>query len=785
MTTNFALSLSFGGICLFQRVPDGWHLVGETAIDAPDLSGALAQLRADAALLDPSEMRCKLLIPNAQIKYVKLETAQTELHDVMAALEGATPYAVDELVVDFDRNGGRTYVAAVARETLQEAEAFATEHGFAPVAFAAVAEPMTFKSEVFFGPATAGKTGPPVTRDPVPVVQTGIAVIPPDPTAPPVFTPRPRMADPASITPPAVPPHDEALSTPRAAVAPAPIAPVVTGDAPAVTPDAPQPPPAIDVLPPIAPAPPMVADDLAEQGGFSTRRKSDAAVVATPTHAPAVEPVQKKLTRKEKKTAAFATKQAQPVRGKPRFLGFILTVILLIFMALVAIWASTLSEEDIAGWFGFGTGGILETAEIPPPEIIPATPAIQEQPAVATAAAPQATPLPQLREDTTGQVLSPAQADRIYAATGVWQRAPRLPLEPRLDTFAATFPVLSATEISLELPVLPGISGLSPDLNIITPINPLAAGTDFDRDENGLVRATREGTMSPQGVMIFAGPPPRKPPLRTVRTSQIAIIAPPTLDAPDGVVVIIGRPSKIPPLRPEYAALPAPDAPIAPDATAGAVALAGLRPSLRPDSLAPPDDLVSAIAADPALAGVRPKTRPQGLAPEPVVAEVPAPATPDITEVMAAIADAIPESPFVNTTAQAVAISSRPDTRPRNFARVVARARDLEAQQTARATAAQPAAVVSNAPARPSGTTANSVAQAATLSNAIRLRDVNLIGVYGRPNDRRALVRLGNGRYVKVEIGSRLDGGRVTAIGDSALNYVKRGKTIALQLPSG
>jgi hypothetical protein len=44
---------------------------------------------------------------------------------------------------------------------------------------------------------------------------------------------------------------------------------------------------------------------------------------------------------------------------------------------------------------------------------------------------------------------------------------------------------------------------------------------------------------------------------------------------------------------------------------------------------------------------------------------------------------------------------------------------------------------------------------------------------------------LGNGRYVKVEIGSRLDGGRVTAIGDSALNYVKRGKTIALQLPSG
>ncbi len=71
------------------------------------------------------------------------------------------------------------------------------------------------------------------------------------------------------------------------------------------------------------------------------------------------------------------------------------------------------------------------------------------------------------------------------------------------------------------------------------------------------------------------------------------------------------------------------------------------------------------------------------------------------------------------------------------------------------------------------------------MNNAIRLRDVNLIGVYGSPNNRRALVRLRNGNYVKVEIGSSLDGGRVTAIGDSALNYVKRGKTIALELPTG
>ncbi|MFT5631375.1 MAG: hypothetical protein ACI82I_001829 [Gammaproteobacteria bacterium] len=765
MTTNFALSLSFDGIRLFQRVPDGWHIVGETALDVPDLNAALAQLHAQAMRLDPSDMQVKLLIPNEQIKYVTLETAMTDLDDVMAALENATPYAIDELVVDFDRNGGRTYIAAVARETLQEAEAFAADHGFTPAAFAAVADAMTFKSEVFFGAASGAKSAQAITRDAHPFTQTGVAVIPVDPDAAPVFTPRPRMADPASIAPvsppepeasaDAPPPEasqDDVLLTPRAPVAQPTIAPVDVGEAPKLSIDAPPvAAPAPVVAPPIpetAP-PPIQADDLAEQGGFATRRKPVAPVVPAPDGEQQAPTPQ---SRKQKKAADFATKQAQPVRGKPRFLGLILTAILVLFMALVAFWASTLSEEDAAYWFGFSTESVLETAEIPPPEIIPITPVIQETALVAPAVVePVAAALPQLREDVAGQVLSPAQAARIYAATGVWQRAPRLPLEPRSDTLDARLPQLTSTALPPILPAMPLIANLSPDLTILTPINPLAPGTDFDRDENGLVRATPEGALTPQGILVFAGPPPRKPPL-----------------------------------RPAFAALPLPDTAIAPDAadaTAAAVALAGLRPQLRPEGLAPTADTVVALA-DPALASKRPRIRPADLVAA-IVAAAPEPAATDITEVMAAIAEAVPESLLVTPSAQAVVVSSRPDTRPRNFALVVARARDLEARQTASTTVTQPDASVSNAPARSSGNTANSVAQAATLENAIRLRDVNLIGVYGRPNNRRALVRLRNGRYVKVEIGSSLDGGRVTAIGDSALNYVKRGRTIALELPSG
>ena len=65
------------------------------------------------------------------------------------------------------------------------------------------------------------------------------------------------------------------------------------------------------------------------------------------------------------------------------------------------------------------------------------------------------------------------------------------------------------------------------------------------------------------------------------------------------------------------------------------------------------------------------------------------------------------------------------------------------------------------------------------------LGKVNLIGVYGSSSDRRALVRLSNGKYVKVQVGDKLDGGQVAAISDDALRYVKRGKNVVLEVPQG
>ena len=85
----------------------------------------------------------------------------------------------------------------------------------------------------------------------------------------------------------------------------------------------------------------------------------------------------------------------------------------------------------------------------------------------------------------------------------------------------------------------------------------------------------------------------------------------------------------------------------------------------------------------------------------------------------------------------------------------------------------------------PSVPSSASVARSATVRNAIALNRVSLVGVFGTPSNRRALVRLPNGRYEKVSVGNRLDGGRVTSIGEAELRYQKSGRTVTLKMPSG
>lgn len=155
MKPSFALNLTHDAIALLHRSAQGWTLVGSVPVDEPDLAAALAYLRGSAVGLEPRGITAKLVIPNSEVLYRSITapgpSAADRRRQIAAALDGATPYAVDELAFDWSGTGDTVQVAVVARETLAEAEAFAVEHRFNPVSFVAAPEPGSFAGEPFFG----------------------------------------------------------------------------------------------------------------------------------------------------------------------------------------------------------------------------------------------------------------------------------------------------------------------------------------------------------------------------------------------------------------------------------------------------------------------------------------------------------------------------------------------------------------------------------------------------------------------------------------------------------
>ena len=162
MKPDFALSLSFDGITLLHRTKPGWNIIGTAKLDSAALESDVADIRRKALSLDSRADNVKLVIPNEQIKFIKLlrpDGAQS--NDIEAVildhLQGATPYHVSELRFDWIASKSNLYVAAVAIETLQEAENFAETHSFKPLGNVAIPPKDSFIGEAFFGTALGGQ----------------------------------------------------------------------------------------------------------------------------------------------------------------------------------------------------------------------------------------------------------------------------------------------------------------------------------------------------------------------------------------------------------------------------------------------------------------------------------------------------------------------------------------------------------------------------------------------------------------------------------------------------
>lgn len=727
MRPSFALTLSFDGIGLLHRTPAGWLRAGFVALDTADLPSDLHQLHATAMALEPGGFTSKLIIPNEQIRYFTLDTAQIDDADlpqyVTQALDGQTPYAVQDLAFDFERAGRHTHVAAVALETLAEAEDFALEHAFNPVSFVAIPDAGDFPGEPFFGLATAagqflGDTAA-LTRDVQALRVVGDIE---HHHAAPAAAPAPAADSPNGA--------DSADSSAQTGASPA-EAPDTTRPAGAnpapPTKQATQPatPPAASA--PKAPTPAADGAAAAPSPSFSTNR------TAPPqSRKQAIQQERRRLTL----FGARANGATSPaIGGKPRHLGLVLTGVLLVFLATVAAWAALFSDRD--------TGALAPPtlAALPQPDIADEDTLAIEGPEAEAPPAANLANLPDPANIGTPEALtrlpnaaplSPPEAAARYAATGIWQVAPDQPPTP--DTQAAPDPYIASLDGKVHIGdaiALPNPAGLARDTGLAAQPSPAARGTEFDLDARGLVRAAPDGALTPDGVPVFAGRPG---------------VLPPAL-----------------PTRPTTT----PEAGVLPEALQR---LAPFRPRLRPDDLVQINERsqLGGLTRNE-LALIRPKLRPE---------TAQAANTPAATATAPAPADSGPAS------ALAIAQSLKPQVRPNTIDRAVQQAL-LSPPPNATRNTETDSTPAPQATIAPSGPTSNTVAREATVRNVLNLGQMNLIGVYGKAASRSALIRMSNGRYRKVQVGDNLDGGRVAAIDATELRYVKSGRSIVLKMPRG
>jgi len=396
-----------------------------------------------------------------------------------------------------------------------------------------------------------------------------------------------------------------------------------------------------------------------------------------------------------------------------------------------------------------------ETAEAAP--LSPATPAEDTPPAVAMAAA-EAPDRGETPEADTAAPPALADASPLAPAAATVPAAPPQPAGETTEEiyFASIDPATPARDALALVPPEAFPTARRP----AAPLPPPPAGTTFDIAGDGLVVPTPDGAVTPDGIVVTLGRPPLAPPAAPARTAEITAET-----APEPTELALALPDRRPRARPaglvernertllggrtraEMAALGPLPRPASDQAAALAAAPAAPSEFAVASSRAPrnrPDDLATRVATANAIAAA--------LAAAPPVEERQAEPAP---------APAPPPAPAPAQAPPPAAVAAAPDDLPYD---------DDEPEAVA---------------AAPNIPTSASVARQATIRNAIALRDINLIGVYGTERDRRALVRMPNGRYVKVKVGDRLDGGQIAAIGRNQLRYVKGGRNITLTVPSG
>ncbi len=452
-------------------------------------------------------------------------------------------------------------------------------------------------------------------------------------------------------------------------------------------------------------------------------------------------------------------------RGKTRYLGLILTGILLVLLALVGAWSTILASnrDDAAATVAEAAAEPGVEADIPAPEdemladlqdpadylaedTGDAAPATEPEPA-STEPAPVAGPVTAAGLTRSTQA-GDAQDEILLAA---------LDAPPQMPDPSALSAPLGAPSDALPAPAMP----------------PPPFGTVYQFDADGRIIPTPEGIATPEGVLLVAGRPAVVPASRPEEvlaiSAALTAAAVATAQPPDGA----GNPSTT---AADALATP-PEGGVAAPVPADPE-LVGKRPAQRPADLVPPvqngaaDDPALAPASDSRFASLRPAPRPALAGSAGLV---------DTAAIDAAVASAslLTAAGVLPVPDGALTTSPNPATRPAALA-AAAPSDGSDGDDTALAEADAEPDLDQPMPDLP---TSASVAKQATVVGAVNLSKLMLIGIYGTENDRYALVRQTNGRLIRVSVGDKLDGGTVVAITASELTYQKSGRSLLLEMP--
>lgn len=769
-----ALDLSNDGITLWHlKGATGWVALGQVPLDAPDLQERLANLRGQTGLTHQNPLKAIVRIPRSEVMISRLklgvfegDAAVSQARKLIAEL---TPYPINDVIYDLEAKGvgNMAPVAVAARKTLQEAEDFAAQHGFEAVYFSTEYEPREFPREPRFYLKNPKKSILPMVSRIAAAAAVGLTLgyfgyvqlSTPKPDSPPqaavleqpAVEKEKKSAKPhktakiEKTTPVIVPPSDQ-------------------------EPDFSAPQTATLIAPPTTEYPKLVIGDIGRSTLASIAR------LARPGQQKGTPPPEFQAESSNHKTDSLAL--ADALRDLPEVAlndeviaaqqedMQISLVTQNTAPAPFTMAAFTPPETDFNGVFssvlaqpepGYRAPPQEARQEAapppPPPALIIAEPGtltptpegtlgpeniliFSGRPQIVAVARPEYTPPPdplaQFRPRTrpAGLVsedvlaaLAPPLSPEDSLAPGDPQDIAQQPQQPNEQTGAEQAPQL-------------------PQIAVQSDIQPAAEQLAETSEPDAA--ATAERPAAAQSLLALADPE-----LRRLKPRQ----------RPGTLVVVEPVPDvETPEIANSLLALADP-------------ALAGRKPRIRPASLriTPVTSGSGLLAlANPALSNFRAKKRPRGLKIVKLTPEV----TPNTTPTPVT-------TPLKGATKLAVAASPKPKMRPAKFASLTG----IDTSGgTTRATAKTPkSAKGSSKPT--AGTTVAIVARAATEKSRFSKKKMSLIGVFGTPNSRRALVRMPSGRYVKVKAGDRLSGWQISAIGESTLRIRKGSKNQVLRMP--